>query len=62
MQERFAWANEAREQGHSEYRLALANQQRESFESLVNKEAERADRWTSREFKKRARDDNAHER
>jgi hypothetical protein len=62
MQQGFARANEARNQGHSEDRLALANRQQESFERLVNKEVERADRWTSREFEKRARDYNAHER
>jgi hypothetical protein len=62
MQQGFARANEARDQGHAEDRLALANHQQESFERLVNREVERADRWTSREFKKRARDDNAHER
>ena len=62
MQRGFSRANEARDQGHAEDRIALANRQRESFEKLVNKEVERADRWTSREFKKRARDDNAHER
>jgi hypothetical protein len=62
MQQGFARANQVREQRHSEDRLALANRQQKSFERLVNKEMERADRWTSREFQKRARDDNAHER
>jgi hypothetical protein len=62
MQDGFARADEARNQGHSADRLALAYRHQESFERLVNKEVERADRWTSREFKKRARDDNAHER
>ena len=62
MQQGFARANEARDRGHSENRLALENRQRESFERLVNKEVERADRWVSREFMTRSRDDNAHER
>jgi hypothetical protein len=62
MQQGFARANEARDQGHAEDRLALANRQRESFEELVNKEVERADRWVSREFKARSRDDHSNER
>ena len=37
MQQGFARANEARDQGHGEDRIALANRQRESFERLVNK-------------------------
>jgi hypothetical protein len=61
-QQGFARANEARDQGHNEDRLALANRQRESFERLVTKEVDRADRWVSLEFKTRSRDDNAHER
>ena len=61
MQQGFARANEARDQGHGEDRVALANRQRESFERLVKKEIERADKWVSREFKARGRDD-AHER
>jgi hypothetical protein len=62
MQRGFSRANDARDQGHAEDRLALANRQRESFEKLVNKEVERADRWVSREFKARSRDDNSNER
>ena len=62
MQQGFARANDARDQGHAEDRIALANRQRESFEKLVTKEVERADRWVSREFKARGRDDNSNER
>jgi hypothetical protein len=62
MQQGFARANEARDQGYQQDRLSLANRQRESFERLVEKEVERADRWVSREFKTRGRDDNANER
>jgi hypothetical protein len=62
MQQGFVRANEARNQAHGEDRVALANRQRESFEKLVKKEVERADRWVSREFKARSRDDNSNER
>jgi hypothetical protein len=62
MQQGFARANDARDQGHAEDRMALANRQRESFERLVTKEVARADRWASREFKARSRDDNSNER
>ena len=62
MQQGFARANEARDRGHAEDRIALANRQRESFDKLVNKEVERTDRWVSREFKTRSRDDNSNER
>src|SRR5262245_32081117 len=58
MQEGFGRANQARDQAHSEDRARLAEHQQQSFERTVQKELDRADRWTSREFKERSRDDN----
>ena len=55
----FSRANEARDQSHSEDRRALAQNQQQSFERLVQKDLDRADRWTSREFKQRSRNDDA---
>ena len=52
-------ANEARDQAHSEARRDLAQSQQQSFERLVKKELDRADQWTSREFKQRSRDGDA---
>jgi hypothetical protein len=59
MQQGFARANEARDQAHSEARRGLAQNQQHSFDGLVKKELDRADKWTSREFKQRSRDDDA---
>jgi hypothetical protein len=59
MQQGFGRANEARDQAHGEARRDLAQRQQESFERLVRKELDRADKWTSREFKQRSRDDDA---
>ncbi len=59
MQQGFGRANEARDQAHSEARRDLAQTQQQSFERLVKKELDRADKWTSREFKQRSRDDDA---
>jgi hypothetical protein len=59
MQQGFGRANEARDQAHSDARRDLAQNQQQSFEGLVKKELDRADRWTSREFKQRSRDDDA---
>jgi len=58
MVEGFGRANQARGQAHGEDRARLAERQQQSFEHLVQKELDRADRWTSREFKERSRDDN----
>ena len=59
MQQGFGRANEARDQAHSEARRDLAQNQQQSFERLVKKELDRADKWTSREFNQRSRDDDA---
>jgi hypothetical protein len=59
MQQGFARANEARDQTHSEARQNLTHTQQQSFEGLVKKELDRADKWTSREFKQRSRYDDA---
>ena len=59
MQQAFARANEARDQAHGEARRDLAQRQEQSVEGLVKKELDRADKWTSREFKQRSRDDDA---
>ena len=59
MQQGFGRANEARDQAHSEARRDLAQNQQQSFERLVKKELDRADKWTSREFKQRSRDGDA---
>jgi hypothetical protein len=59
MQQRFGRANEARDRAHSEARRDLAQRQEQSFDRLVKKELDRADQWTSREFKQRSRDDDA---
>jgi hypothetical protein len=56
MQQRFGRANEARDQAHSGARRDLAQSQQQSFERVVKKELDRADKWTSREFKQRSRD------
>jgi len=58
MLEGFARANEAREQGHQEDRLALAERQQHSFEHLVGKELDRSGEWVSDTFKQRSRNDN----
>jgi hypothetical protein len=58
MQEGFARANQARDQAYGEDRARLAERQQQSFEGLVQKELDRADRWTSREFRERSRGDN----
>jgi hypothetical protein len=55
----FSRANEARDQAHSEARRDLAQSQQQSFDRLVRKELDRADKWTSREFKQRSRDGDA---
>jgi hypothetical protein len=57
MQQGFGRANEARDQAHSEARRDLAQSQQQSFDRLVRKELDRADKWTSREFKQRSHDD-----
>jgi hypothetical protein len=59
IQQGFGRANEARDQAHSEARRDLAQSQQQSFERLVKKELDRADKWTSREFKQRSRDGDA---
>jgi hypothetical protein len=59
LQQGFSRANEARDQAHSEARRDLAQSQQQSFERLVKKELDRADKWTSREFKQRSRDGDA---
>ena len=59
MQQGFGRANEAHDQAHSEARRDLAQRQEQSFDRLVKKEIDRADQWTSREFKQRSRDDDA---
>jgi hypothetical protein len=59
MPQGFGRANEARDQAHSEARHDLAQNQQQSFERLVRKELDRADKWTSREFKQRSRDGDA---
>jgi hypothetical protein len=59
MQQGFGRANEARDQAHSEARRDLAHNQQQSFERLVRKELDRANKWTSREFKQRSRDGDA---
>ena len=59
MQQAFGRANEARDQAHGEARRDLAQKQEQSFEGLVKKELDRADKWASREFKQRSRDDDA---
>jgi hypothetical protein len=59
MQQGFGRADEARDQAHSEARRDLAQRQEQSFDRLVKKELDRADQWTSREFKQRSRDDDA---
>ncbi len=51
MQEGFGRANEARDQVHSDDRVALAERQQQSFERLVKKELDRSDEWTSDKFK-----------
>jgi hypothetical protein len=58
MQHGFARANEARGQAHKEDRRDLAERQQQSFDRLVKKELDRAEKWTSREFKQRSRDGN----
>jgi hypothetical protein len=59
MQQGFGRANDARDQAHSEARRDLAQSQQQSFDRLVGKEIDRADKWTSREFKQRSRDSDA---
>ena len=59
MQQGFARANDARDQAHGEARRELAENQQQLFEGLVKNELDRADKWTSREFKQRSRDDDA---
>jgi hypothetical protein len=59
IQQGFGRANEARDQAHREARRDLAENQQQSFERLVRKELDRADKWTSREFKQRSRDGDA---
>jgi hypothetical protein len=59
MQQAFGRANEALDGAHSEARRDLAQSQQQSFERLVRKELDRADKWTSREFKQRSRDGDA---
>jgi hypothetical protein len=59
MQQGFGRANEARDQAHSEARRDLAQRQQQSFDRLVKKDLDRADKWTSREFKQRSRDGDA---
>jgi hypothetical protein len=59
MQQGFGRANEARNQAHSEAKRDLAQTQQQSFDRLVRKELDRADKWTSREFKQRSRDGDA---
>jgi hypothetical protein len=54
-----AATNEARDQAHNEARRDLAHNQQQSFDRLVRKEVDRADKWTSREFKQRSRDGDA---
>ncbi len=56
MLEGFGRANQARDQAHREDRRQLAEHQQQSFGQAVQKELERADRWTSREFQQRSRD------
>jgi hypothetical protein len=58
MLEGFGRANSARDQEHSQDRIQLAERQEQSFERVVQKELDRAGKWTSREFKDRSRDDN----
>ena len=59
MQQGFGRANDARDQAHSETRRDLAQSQQQSFERLVRKDLDRADKWTSREFEQRSRDSDA---
>jgi hypothetical protein len=59
MQQGFGRANDARDQAHSEARRDLAQSQQQSFDRLVKKDLDRADQWTSREFKQRSRDGDA---
>jgi hypothetical protein len=56
MLEGFGQANRARDQAHAADRLQLVERQQQSFEQLVQRELARADRWTSREFQQRSRD------
>jgi hypothetical protein len=59
--EQFGRANEARDRGHREDRAQLAERHQQSFDRLVKQELDRADKWTSREFKQRSRDRDARE-
>jgi hypothetical protein len=59
MQQGFGRANEARDRAHSEARRDLAQRQEQSFDRLVTKELDRADKWPRREFKQRSRGDGA---
>jgi hypothetical protein len=59
MQQGFGRANGARDQAQGEARRDLAQNQQQSFDRLVTKELDRADKWTSREFKQRSRDSDA---
>jgi hypothetical protein len=59
MQQGFGRANDARDQAHSEARRDVAQNQQQSFDRLVKKDLDRADQWTSREFKQRSRDGDA---
>ena len=59
MRQGFARGNEARDQGHQEDRLDLAQKQAQAFDRLVKKELDRADQWNSRTFNRRSRDDNS---
>jgi hypothetical protein len=54
----FARGDEARDQAHKGDQFDLAQRQQESFDRLVKKELDRADKWNSREFNRRSHDDN----
>ena len=55
----FDAVNTARDDEHKNNRLALDRRHKETFEKQVKRELDRADRWTSRPFNRRSRDDNS---
>ncbi len=55
----FDAVNTARADEHKENRLALDRRHEVTFEKQVKRELDRADRWTSRPFNRRSRDDNS---
>ncbi len=57
----FDAVNTARADEHKENRRALDRRHKVTFEKQVKREFDRADRWMSRPFNRRSRDDNSHD-